>query len=76
MYVPADYVIYKINMALKKRCPACNIKLTVIQLTCRMCCEKFCVGCQIPEAHHCVKLMIKEPMVLPSAIIPSKIEKV
>jgi len=56
----------------KKKCSNCNNKLTVMNFTCDKCNKIHCLPCNAPEIHHCVKLVIKEKINLPDAVIASK----
>jgi len=58
---------------IKKKCPNCNNKLTVMNFTCDKCNKTHCLYCNAPEIHHCIKLVIREKVKLPVAVIASKI---
>jgi hypothetical protein len=68
--------MYKPSKPTKKRCPNCNNKLTVMNFRCNKCNKIHCLQCNAPEIHHCDKLIIKDKLELPDAVIPSKLDKV
>ena len=65
------------NKTVIKKCTNCNKKLTMIDNSlgnCKGCFIKFCLHCNLKEAHQCKSLYIKPKLKL-EQVIPSKVDK-